>query len=426
MRAVFDLELHSKYARAVSKDMVPENMAEWAVKKGIDVLGTGDFTHPAWFKELKEKLEPAEPGLFKLKRLPQTEFGARAKDARFLLQGEISCIYSKKGRVRRVHQLVYAPSFEVVEKINNKLNWIGNLKADGRPMLGLDSKKLLEIMLEASPEAYLIPAHAWTPWFGIFGSKSGFDSLEECFDELTPYVFAIETGLSSDPPMNWRIPFLDEKAIVSGSDAHSLPKMGREATIVDVSELSYKNIFDAIKSRDPKKFLSTIEFFPEEGKYHYDGHSDMGHSQSPEETKKAGGKCAKCGNSVVVGVMSRVEELAVKNRPEGHSDPKRAPFRKLVPLQEIIAEALGVTSQTKNVKKTYEDLVKNIGSEFKILLESTREEIIGASGNVKIAEAVLRVREGKIKIEPGYDGEYGKVKIFKEGEKLDEPQKSLF
>lgn len=423
MRVIFDLELHSKYARAVSKDMVPENMAEWAAKKGIDVLGTGDFTHPEWLKELKEKLEPAEPGLLKLK---PTFAKASAGQARFLLQGEISCIYSKKGKVRRVHQLVYAPSFEVVEKINGKLNWIGNLKADGRPMLGLDSKKLLEILLEASSEAHLIPAHAWTPWFGIFGSKSGFDSLEECFEELTPRVFAIETGLSSDPPMNWRIPFLDQKAIVSGSDAHSLPKMGREATVVDVQELSYKNIFEAIKSRDSKRFLYTIEFFPEEGKYHYDGHRNIGHSQSPDETLKAGGKCAKCEAPVVVGVLSRVEELAVKGRPEGYEGPGRIPFKKLVPLSEVIADAFGVVSETKNVRKAYEELVKNIGSEFKVLLEASREEILGASGNAKIAEAVLRVREGRLKIEPGYDGEYGKVKIFNEGEKFETPQKSLF
>lgn len=423
MRVIFDLELHSKYARAVSKEMVPENMALWASKKGIDVLGTGDFTHPAWFAELKEKLEPAEPGLFKLKKhfssTPDVE------GARFLLQGEISCIYSKGGRVRRVHQLVYAPSFEVVEKINAKLNLIGNLKADGRPMLGLDSKKLLQILLEASPAAYLIPAHVWTPWFGIFGSKSGFNDLEECFEELTPKIFAVETGLSSDPPMNWRIPFLDDKTIVSGSDAHSLPKMGREATAVDVSELSYAGIFGAIKSRDPKR-LKTVEFFPEEGKYHYDGHRDAGHSQSPVETQKAGGKCAKCGHPVVVGVMARVEELAAKDRPEGYKNPQRPQFKKLVPLSEIIREALGVSSETKSVKKIYEDLIKKIGSEFKVLQDASREEIASASGNARLAGGIMRVREGKIKIEPGYDGEYGKVKIFEEGEKTEEPQVSLF
>ncbi|MCH7883350.1 DNA helicase UvrD [Patescibacteria group bacterium] len=422
MRVIFDIHNHSKYARAVSKEMVPENLALWAVKKGIDVIATGDLTHPAWFKELKEKLEPAEPGLFTLKRPPSKE----AKRVKFLLSGEISCIYSKGGKVRRIHHLVYAPSFEAAEKMNNKLTWIGNLKADGRPMLGLDSKKLLKILLEASPEAYLIPAHAWTPWFAIFGSKSGFDSLEECFEELTSHIFAIETGLSSDPAMNWRIPFLDDISIVSGSDAHSLPKLGREATVLDIDSLSYQSIFDAIKSRDPKRFLFTIEFFPEEGKYHYDGHRDVKHSQSPEETKEAGGKCKQCGRPVTVGVMARVEELAAKDRPEGYESKNRIPFKKLVPLLEIITEVLGVASATKAAKKIYEEMVKKIGSEFKVLLETSREEIISASGNPQIAQAVIRVREGKLTIEPGYDGEFGKVKIFEEGEKAIAPQETLF
>ncbi len=421
MRAVFDLEIHSKYARAVSKDMIPANIALWSAKKGIDVVASGDFTHPGWFGELKAALLPAEPGLFKLKEPASPEAGR----TRFLLSGEISCIYSKGGKIRRVHHLIYAPSFEIAEKINNKLNWIGNLKADGRPMLGLDSKKLLQILLEASPEAHLIPAHAWTPWFGIFGSKSGFDSLEECFEELTPEVFAIETGLSSDPPMNWRIPFLDEKAIVSGSDAHSLPKLGREATVVEVSELSYANIFDAIESRDPQKLLFTIEFFPEEGKYHYDGHCDAGHSQSPGESKKAGGKCKTCGKPITVGVMARVEELAAKDRPESYSAGNRALFKKLVPLSEIIREALGVSGETKGVKKIYEDLLNSIGAEFKVLLEAPREEIAKAAGT-RVAEGIMRVRAGRISIGPGYDGEFGKIKIFEDGEKIEEPQNSLF
>lgn len=422
MKVVFDLELHSKYARAVSKDMVPENMALWAVKKGIGVIGTGDFTHPAWIQELKEKLEPAEDGLFKLKRSADK----KTELVRFLLQGEISCIYSKNGKVRRVHQLVYAPSFDVVEKINTALSWIGNLKADGRPMLGLDSKKLLQILLDVSSDAYLIPAHAWTPWFGIFGSKSGFNSLEECFEEMTGHVFAIETGLSSDPPMNWRIPFLDGKSIVSGSDAHSLAKIGREATVVEVPELSYKNIFDAIRSRDPKRFLFTIEFFPEEGKYHIDGHRDAGHSQMPEETKKAGGKCARCGRPVTVGVIARVDELADLKRPSGYVHPEAIPFKKLVPLSEIIAESEDVGVGTKTVKDIYDDLIENIGSEFSVLLDASRDQIKDASGNVKVAEAIMRVREGKLHIEPGYDGEFGKIKIFEEGEKVEEAQGVLF
>jgi uncharacterized protein (TIGR00375 family) len=421
MRVVFDLEIHSKYARAVSKDMVPENIALWAAKKGIDVVGTGDFTHPEWFGGLKKELEPAEAGLFKLKQPDLPEAGR----TRFLLSGEISCIYSKGGRVRRVHNLIYAPSFEIAEKINNKLNWIGNLKADGRPILGLDSKKLLQILLEASPQAYLIPAHAWTPWFGIFGSKSGFNSLEECFEGLTPEIFAIETGLSSDPAMNWRIPFLDDKSIVSGSDAHSLPKLGREATVLDVPELSYQNIFEAIKSRDPEKFLFTIEFFPEEGKYHYDGHRDTGHSQSPQETKKAAGKCKICGKPITVGVMARVEELAAKDRPESYQAGNRVPFKKLVPLSEIIREALGVSGETKKVKKIYEDLLNLVGSEFKILLEAPRQEIAKAA-DARVAEGVIRARAGRLSIEPGYDGEFGKVKIFNEEEKSEELQSNLF
>lgn len=422
MKVIFDLELHSKYARAVSKDMVPERIAEWCAKKGINVAGTGDFTHPQWFSGLKESLEPAEEGLFKLRKAASPKSAA----IRFLLQGEISCIYSKKGKVRRVHQLVYAPSFEVAEKINKRLAWIGNLRSDGRPVIGIDSKELLKIMLDASSESYMIPAHCWTPWFGIFGSKSGFDSLQDAFDEMTNYIFAIETGLSSDPPMNWRIPFLDEKAIVSGSDAHSLQKIGREATVVDVDLLSYKNIFDAIKSRDPKKFLFTIEFFPEEGKYHFDGHRDARHSQSPEDTKKAGGRCKACGNSITVGVMSRVQELASPDRPEGYSPPGKVPFKKLVPLQEIIAEAQHVGVSSKSVQELYQKLTEELENEFFVLLEASRDQIRDVSGSIRVAEAVMRVREENLHIEPGYDGEFGKIKIFEEGEKVEEAQGSLF
>lgn len=424
MQTIFDLEIHSKYARAVSPDMVPEKLAEWAALKGIKVMATGDFTHPTWLKELKEKLEPAEPGLFKMKRPADS----RSAGTRFLLSGEIACIYKKSGAVRRIHQLVYAPSFEAVDKVNAKLSWIGNIKSDGRPMLGLDSKELLKILKEASPDAHLIPAHCWTPWFGVFGSKSGFNSLEECFDELTPEVFAVETGLSSDPAMNWRIPFLDDKAIVSGSDSHSLPKIGREATVLDLSELSYQQIFDAIRSRDPQRFLFTIEFFPEEGKYHYDGHRDEKHSQSPAETKKAGGKCSKCGKAITIGVMGRVDELAAPDRPEGYqSNPPRIPFKNLIPLNEIIADALGRAGVgTKQVKQEYESLIEKLGSEFKVLLEASRSELESAT-LPEIAEGIIRVREGKVHIEPGYDGEYGKVKIFEEGERREvSKQKMLF
>lgn len=424
MRVIFDLEIHSRYARAVSRDMVPEKLAEWASIKGMKIIGTGDFTHPLWLKELKEKLEPAEPGLFKLKR-PQLE---RAKETRFLLSGEISCVYTKSGKGRRVHHLVYAPSFEVVDKINARLSWIGNLKSDGRPIIGLDSKELLKILKEASPQAHLIPAHVWTPWFGVFGSKSGFDSLEECFDELAPEIFAVETGLSSDPKMNWRIPFLDDKAIVSGSDSHSLPRIGREATVFELENLSYQEIFNAIKTRDPARFKFTIEFFPEEGRYHYDGHRDEKHSQSPEETKKASGKCAKCGKSVTVGVMARVDELAAKDRPEGYRPKKpRIPFKNLVPLDQIIADSLGLTgSASKRVQDEYKKLIDSVESEFKIMFEATRSQLESVT-KPEIAEGIIRVREGKVRIDPGYDGEYGKIKIFEEGEqKSISKQASLF
>lgn len=424
MQIIFDLEIHSKYARAVSKDMVPEKLAEWAAIKGMKVMATGDFTHPLWLKELKEKLEPAEQGLFKLKK----PLSARAGETRFLLSGEVSCIYSKAGAVRRVHNLIYAPSFEVADKINANLSLIGNLKSDGRPILGLDSKKLLRILLDISPEAYLIPAHVWTPWFGLLGSKSGFNSLEECFEELNPQIFAVETGLSSDPSMNWRIPFLDDKAIVSGSDSHSLPRIGREATVLDIDELSYRNIFDAIKTRDLNRFKFTIEFFPEEGRYHYDGHRDEKHSQTPEDTKRARGKCAKCGKNVTIGVMARVDELASPDRPAGFKPNKpRPPFKNLIPLDQIIADTLGLSGvSSKKVGVEYRNLVDKINSEFRILLEAPRSDLEAAT-LPEIAEGIMRVREGKVKIEPGYDGEYGKIKIFEEGERAKvSKQKALF
>lgn len=423
-QVIFDLEIHSKYARAVSRDMVPEKLAEWAAIKGMKVMATGDFTHPLWLKELKEKLEPAEPGLFKLKKPPSV----RAGETRFLLSGEVSCIYSKAGAVRRVHHLIYAPSFAAVDKINASLSLIGNLKSDGRPILGLESKKLLRILKDSSSDAHLIPAHCWTPWFGIFGSKSGFNSLEECFEELTPQVFAVETGLSSDPSMNWRIPFLDDKAIVSGSDSHSLPRIGREATVLELDRLFYTEIFDAIKTRDLNRFKFTIEFFPEEGRYHYDGHRDEKHSQTPADTKKAGGKCIKCGKNVTIGVMARVDELAALDRPAGFRPQKPRPlFKNLIPLDQIIADALGLSGvSSKKVGEEYRNLVDKIGSEFKILLEAPRVDLEMAT-LPEIAEGIMRVREGKVKIEPGYDGEYGKIKIFEEGERTKiSKQKALF
>lgn len=418
MKIVADFHIHSKYSRAVSQEMNLENIALWAKKKGINVMGTGDFTHPQWFNEIKTKLEIIKDGLFQLKNVKHS-----VSNTRFMLTTEISSIYSKGGKVRRIHNLIFAPSIEAVEKINTKLGWIGNLKSDGRPILGLDSKELLKIILDIDERNILIPAHAWTPWFSIFGSMSGFDSIEECFDEMSSHIFAIETGLSSDPSMNWRLSALDKISLISNSDSHSLQKIGREANVFDC-ELSYDGIIDAIKSKDPKKFLYTIEFFPEEGKYHYDGHRDCGIYFSPEETKKHGGKCPKCGKNLTVGVLNRVDVLADLSY-EVLTKEGRIPFKNLIPLDEIIGEALGVGPKSKKVMAEYEKLVNGLESELNVLLNVSAEDISRIS-NPKIAEAIKNVREGRVDIRPGYDGEYGKISIFKESEEIKRPQSTLF
>ncbi|MEK7542278.1 MAG: endonuclease Q family protein [Patescibacteria group bacterium] len=415
MRFVGDFHIHSKYARATSQDMNLENLDKWAKIKGIKVISPGDFTHPLWFKELQEKLEPAEQGLYKLK-------GSNL-DTRFLLTTELSCIYTKGGRGRRVHLLVFAPLLEAVEKINTRLGWQGNLKADGRPIIGIDAKEVVKIALDASSDCMVVPAHAWTPWFSVFGSKSGFNSLEECFDEYTKYIYAIETGLSSDPAMNWRLSALDKVAIISNSDSHSLPKIGREANVFD-AEVSYFAIADAIKKKDPTKFLFTVEFFPEEGKYHYDGHRLCGISLAPEESKKLNNMCPKCGRPLTIGVLNRVAELA--DRPEDFVPSGAVPFKSLIPLQEIIADALGLGVASKQVQQEYEALIQKLGNEFAVLLDAEPSALREAT-LPEIAEGIMRVREGKVNIEPGYDGEYGKIKIFGEGEQQTvTTQKSLF
>lgn len=405
MKFAADFHIHSKYSRATSPSMDLENLDRWARIKGIRILGSGDFTHPEWFKELKEKLEPAEPGLFKLKSGEGYPLGP----TRFILTSEISCIYSKKNKVRKIHIIIFAPSFEAVEKINTKLGQIGNLKADGRPILGLDAKELVKIVLSISEDCLVVPGHAWTPWFSVFGSKSGFNSLEECFEEYSKYIYAIETGLSSDPAMNWRLSQLDKITLISNSDAHSGPKLGREANVFD-TEISYQGIFDAIKSKDPKKFLYTIEFFPEEGKYHYDGHRLCNLSLSPQESKKYNNICPRCSKPLVIGVLNRVEELA--DRPQGFVPESAIPFKSLIPLEEIIAESIGASVASKEAVKLYNNLITNLGSEFKILLEAERQEIEKNSQS-EVAEGIMKMREGKVFVEPGYDGVYGKIKIFK-------------
>jgi uncharacterized protein (TIGR00375 family) len=415
MKFIADFHIHSKYSRATSRDMDLENLDKWAKIKGIDVLSTGDFTHPEWFKNLETKLIPVEAGLFKLKN--------STDGTRFILTTEISCIYTKGGKVRKIHVIIFAPTLEAVEKMNSKLGALGNLKSDGRPILGLDAKELVRIALEASPECFVVPAHAWTPWFSVFGSKSGFDSIEECFEEYSKYIYAIETGLSSDPAMNWRLSSLDKIALISNSDAHSPRKIGREANVFD-TEVSYKSIISAVKEKDPKKFLFTIEFFPEEGKYHFDGHRFCGVSLVPEETKRYNNVCPVCGKPLTVGVLNRVNEIA--DRKEGEKPENAIPFKSIIPLEEVIADALGVLPGAKAVGLEYDKLIKNFGSEFNILLDVPQKDLEKAV-SVKIAEGIARMREGKVSISPGYDGVYGKIKIFSEAGKQEKiNQKTLF
>ena len=400
MKFFADLHIHSKYSRATSPQMDLEHLDKAAQIKGIDVLSCGDFTHPAWFNEIKNKLQLAQEGFFTLK--------GGSGETKFILTTEISCIYSKNNKVRKVHILIFAPDLETVEKINIRLGQIGNLKADGRPILGLDAKELAKIVLNINPDCLVVPAHCWTPWFAVFGSKSGFDSLEECFEDYTKYIYAVETGLSSDPKMNWRLSALDKIALISCSDAHSPAKLAREACCFDTA-LSYGGVVSAIKSKDPKKFLFTIEFFPEEGKYHFDGHSDCKICFSPQETKKHKGVCPVCQRPLIVGVLNRVEQLA--DRPEGFTPVNAVPFKPLVPLQEILSEMSGVGVNSKQVAKQYEQIIKKFGPELSILLDLPVANLKD-QGFLDLAQALQAMRQGNITVEPGYDGVYGKVSVF--------------
>jgi len=409
-----------------------ENMDKWAKVKGVKVLGTGDFTHPLWFKELKEKLEPAEPGLFKFKKRSQAgssngdwlaNSANQDKGTRFLLTSEISCIYSKNNRTRKIHIVVLAPDFQTVEKINTRLGWIGNLKADGRPILGLDAKELVKIVLNTSENCFIIPAHIWTPWFSLFGANSGFDSLRECFEEYSQYIYAAETGLSSDPAMNWRWSALDRLALVSNSDAHSPTRIGREANLFE-TELSYPAIVQAIKNKNRQKFLETIEFFPEEGRYHHDGHRNCQVHLTPEQARRLKNVCPRCGKPLTVGVLHRIDDLA--DRQEGERPEQVIPFKKFIPLEEIIAEAKGVGVGSKLVREEYKNMIKRFGSELKILSDVSPEQVERA-GWPELAEGIKRVHQAQVQIEPGYDGEYGRIKIFKDGEQGNfSKQASLF
>ena len=405
MEIIADLHIHSRYSMATSKLGTPEYLDLWARKKGISLVGTGDFTHPVWREELKEKLVPAEDGLYRLKDeyVLEEARGLPGKTPRFVLTGEISSIYKKNGKCRKVHNVLLLPGFEAADRIAERLEKIGNIHSDGRPILGLDCRDLLEILLENSSEGMLIPAHIWTPHFGLFGVASGFDTLEECFEDLTPHVHAVETGLSSDPPMNWRLSALDGLQLISNSDAHSPSKLGREANLLDI-ELSYKGLYDAIQYG--KGLRGTLEFFPEEGKYHYDGHRKCHICLSPEEARQYHGICPVCGKKLTMGVDHRILDLA--DRETGFVKKNARPFESIVPLAEVISTCVGKAVTTKTVTGEYEKMLQKLGNEFEILREIPVEDIEKESSHV-IASGIEKLRNKEVICKPGFDGEYGKI-----------------
>ncbi len=420
MRVIADFHIHSKFSRATSPNMVLDQIAKWAQWKGINVVGTGDFTHPLWFSEIKSKLKPSGNGLFYYPDYPEIKF---------ILTVEISSIYSQDNQVRKVHNVIFAPDIESAEKINLKLNQIGNLHSDGRPILGISSYNLLKLILDINPACLMIPAHAWTPWFSIFGSKSGFDTIAECFGNLSDKIYAIETGLSSDPEMNWRLSQLDSIALISCSDAHNPTNLGREATVFELQngdELSYGLISQMIKEANSKYRLKhpeyinesyldyTIEFFPEEGKYHLDGHRVCNATcLTPSESKKNNDLCPVCKKPLTIGVMHRVDDLA--DRAENFIPSKAPSSKHIVPLQEIIAESLGVNKTSIRVQEEYQKMIQTFGNEFKILLDEKIETL--KKYNAKIAQGIGAMREGHVTKIGGYDGVYGIIKVINENEK---------
>jgi uncharacterized protein (TIGR00375 family) len=427
MKFTADLHIHSHFSRATSPQLNLPHLHKWAQLKGLTVIGTGDFVHPGWLQELKNQLEPAEPGLFRLKeefaRSTQAEVPARCRaEVRFMLTVEISSIYKRGGKVRKVHNIIFAPSFAAAEKLQARLEAIGNIRSDGRPILGLDSRDLLEIALETDPLAFLIPAHIWTPWFSALGSKGGFDSIDECFADLTLEIFAVETGLSSDPPMNWRLNNLDRFVLVSNSDAHSPQKLAREANVFD-TELSYPAIYRALKEKDDPGLIATLEFFPEEGKYHYDGHRVCKSRLHPRETMANNGLCPVCGKEVTVGVMARVEELA--DRQEGEKSARGRPYCNLIPLPEIIAEAKAQGVSSKSVMAVFDAMLAALGNELYILQDAPLADIERAAGSI-VAEGIRRMRAGEVKIAAGYDGEYGTIKLFSQDDRKEIARQTNF
>jgi DNA helicase-2/ATP-dependent DNA helicase PcrA len=415
MRYYADLHIHSKYSRATSHDCDLLHLSAWARRKGISVIGTGDFTHPAWLAELRANLVPAEPGLFRLRDELEQETAAQIEPScrgatRFMLSVEISTIYKKGERTRKIHHLIYVPDFEAADRLVRTLSRIGNLNADGRPILGLDSRHLLEAVLSSGEGSYLVPAHIWTPWFSVLGSKAGFDAVDDCYGDLAPHIFALETGLSSDPAMNWRISALDRYRLVSNSDAHSPPKLGREATVFDTA-LDYFALRRALETGEG--FGGTIEFFPEEGKYHLDGHRKCGVRLLPAETRARGEACPVCGQALTVGVLHRVEELSDREegvRPDGAGD-----YHNLVPLPEVLAELHGAGASSKAVQRSYDGLLSRLGPEL-FILEEAPVETLSRAGPPLLAEAVTRMRQGRVIRDAGYDGEYGSIRLFQPDE----------
>lgn len=452
MKQILDLHIHSKYSRACSSALTLENLDKTCRIKGVDIIATGDFTYPDWFFSIKEELEEikcqphpdpllkkergqgvlreqdknrpssllrrrtgggGDSGLYKLKSSPDDK-------VKFLLSTELALIYKARDKCRRIHLVVHAPNIEAAEKLNKYLDKNYNIRSDGRPILGMSAPDLMKLCLDIHPKFLIYPAHIWTPWFAVFGSKSGFDKMEECFEDYTEYIYAYETGLSSDPEMNWRLSALDNLTLLSNSDAHSLPNIAREANVMDLEGPTYDEIYEVIKTKDLRKLKYSIEFYPEEGMYHYDGHRSCGVRFAPEETKKHKGICPACKKPLVVGVMNRVDELA--DRESGFRPKNSYGFKKLVELDKIIAEALNIKSRnSKKVQQVYNHLISKLGTEMYILMDAPLEKIKEAT-LPSIAEGIRRVQAGELFIEPGYDGEYGKVEIFSDEEREDKQQ----
>ncbi|MDD3284966.1 MAG: endonuclease Q family protein [Patescibacteria group bacterium] len=421
-KVITDLHIHSRFSRACSKHITIKNLANWAEIKGIDILSTSDFTHPKWLEEIKETLEDNGDGLFHLKD--------KSSKTHFILSTEISCIYKKGAKTRRLHLCILLSNLNSVYKFIKILESKGkNLKSDGRPILGIDAKDIVDIALSCDEKALVIPAHIWTPWFAVLGSKSGFDSIEECFEDYTKYIYALETGLSSSPNMNWLVSSLDKFLLVSNSDAHSLENLGREANAIMIENFSYDEIYKIIKNKNKKKFLYTIEFYPQEGIYYNDGHRNCKISFDPQQSKKNKNICPICKKPLTIGVLNRVMQLADRNENDVDKiKNKFIPYKSLVPLKKIISEIKNVGENSKKVNETYFNLIKKGKNEFNILLDANYEEIKNISNDKNLVDAIYKMRSGEISIKPGYDGTYGKVKIFTDEEKksITFQQKTLF